>query len=155
MIANIKILRPDPQRFFNDVGESERQLFILDGDHLVEAGIEDSQALIDSYADSCDLNLLIERVSQGEYDLLCKTRGVFIDTTMFPSTVAEIRNSIRENRSMFDSLPDDVKSELKSFDKFAKMSDEDFASFIESHKVKPDPVNDNDTVIVGGEDNGI
>lgn len=140
MIANVKILKPDRERFYCSSGSKERELFVLDGECLVSAGVENTQAIIDSFADSCDLNLILERVALGEYDLLTKSRGLFIDTTQFPTLACDIKNNIRQNQLLFESLPDDIKSELKSYDNFSKMSDEKFAQFIEAHKVYDMPV---------------
>lgn len=141
MIANVKALRKEPKRFYCDSGSPERSLYVMDGDHLAEAGIENSQALINSYADSCDLNLIIEKVTQGEVDLLMKRTGVFIDTTQFPTMVCDLKNQIRENMAAFDALPDDIKVELGSYAKLGQMSDNKFKEFIENHKYV-EPIDD-------------
>ena len=127
-----------PEHFYCDSGSSERDLFVLVNDHLEPAGVEDTQALIDSYKDSCDLKLIIDRVNQGEYDLLIKKRGIFIDTTQFPTNVIEAQNMARQTRALYDSLDPEIKKEIGSFDKFSKWKDSDYTEFIERHRVVPE-----------------
>lgn len=128
-----------PQHFYADSGSPERELFIMDGDHLVTAGYEDTQALIDSYRDSTDLNVILSRITAEEYDRLVNSRRIFMDTTAFPQTLADIKNQYMDSVEMFNSLPDEVKSELGTLAKFSKMSDSDFQEFILKHSVSPIP----------------
>lgn len=141
MISNIKILRPEPQRFYHEAGSPDREMYILDGDHLIVAGIENSQAIIESYADSTDLNLILKRITDEEYERLINSRRVYMDTTAFPKTLSDIKNQYRDSVAMFDSLPEDVKKELGTLNKFSKMSDGEFEQFILNHiDVKADTV---------------
>lgn len=128
-----------PEHFYSPAGSDERELFIMDGDHLINAGLENSQAIIDSYRDSTDLNLLLERISEEEYDRLVSSRQVFMDTTAFPQTLADIKNQYNNSVVLFDSLPEDVKKELGTLNKFSKMTDSEFEQFILSHAKSSDP----------------
>ena len=123
-----------PEHFYCSSGSPIKDLYILDNDKLVHCGIENSQEIIDSFKDSTDIKLLISRIAEGEYDLLVKRQGYFIDTTLFPKSVVDAQNSIRMSKAMYDSLPEDIKTEIGSFSKFSKWSDSDFDSFIEKHK---------------------
>lgn len=132
-----------PEHFYCSSGSPDRTLYVLDGDTLIEAGVEDTQAIINSYKDSCDIKLLIERVTQGEYDLLMQRRGVYVDTTKFPTNIVEAQNMLRESKSQFEMLPDDIKKEVGGYEAFSKWSDDDYAAFIKNHQVvseAPKPV---------------
>lgn len=137
----------DDDRYVNNPGETEKTLYVLDRDHLIEAGKEDTVALINSYADSVDLVKIIDRVSQGEFELLSKRTGMYIDTTKFPTYVCDIANQVRDNKSAFDSLPDDIRKELGTFNQFANWTEDDFAKFVENHKVIPDVVSNESEVV--------
>lgn len=121
------------QHFYADPGSKERELFIMDGDHLINAGFEDTQALINSYRDSTDINLVLSRITEEEYDRIVNSRRVYMDTTSFPQTLADIKNQYRDSEFLYNGLPDDVKKELGSLSKFSKMSDDEFAEFIQKH----------------------
>lgn len=118
------------EHFYNDPGSPERELYILDGDHLIVTGVEDSQAIIDSFADSTDLNNILARITEEEYFSMVNSRRVFMDTTDFPQTLADIKNYERDIVAKFNGLPEDVKKELGSVSKLSKMSDEDFANYL-------------------------
>lgn len=129
------------EHFYCSSGSPDRTLYVLDDDILIEAGVEDTQAIINSYKDSCDIKLLIERVTQGEYDLLMQKRGVYIDTTKFPTNIVEAQNMLRDSKRAFELLPDDIKKEVGGYETFSNWTDDDYAKFIKNHQVKPsDPV---------------
>ena len=136
MIANIRILRPDRIRFYSNSGEVDRQLYIKKGDVIIEAGLEDTRGIINSFADQVDINVIMKRVAQGEYDLLTRRQGIFLDTTVIPTTLSEIKKTIDYQKGLYNSLPEEIKSSLGSFDKFYKMSDSKYDEFINS-LVKP------------------
>ena len=55
---------------------------------LVESGRTDIQALIDSYADSCDMSLILQRLSIGDTSVLNPKTPMFGDFTACPSSLA-------------------------------------------------------------------
>lgn len=140
----------DDGHFYNDPGETEKTLYVLDKDHLIEAGKEDTVGLIQSYADSVDIVKLVDRISQGEYELLAQRTGAYIDTTKFPTYVCEASNMARESKAMYDSLPDDIRKEIGTYNQFASWTDEDFIKFVENHRFVPDSVVESEV-----NDNGI
>lgn len=151
MRSNVYILRPVRERYYINSGSPDRDLYILDGDHLIKSGVENQQAIIDSYADSTDIQLIVKRITEEEYDRLVNSRKVYMDTTVMPQTIADIKNQYRESLSMFNDLPEVVKSDLGgSFSKFVKMSDKDFEKFIISHSVKEAPVSKESEVVENG-----
>lgn len=130
-----------PEHFYTPVGSSDRELYILDGDHLIVAGTEDSQSIINSYRESTDLNLILERMTEQEYQTLVNSRCVYMDTTQFPQTLADIKNDYNKSVAQFNSLPEEVQKELGgTLNKFSKMSDSEFEDFLISHSKPVDPV---------------
>jgi len=77
--------------------------------------------------------LILERISEQEYENLVNSRVVFMDTTVFPQTLADIKNDYNASVDKFNSLPEDVRKELGTLAKFSKMSDSDFENFVFSH----------------------
>lgn len=80
---------------------------------LEEAGKIDFQGMIQSYAESCDMNIIINRIMNGEVDLLDKRHGIFGDMTEMPKTYAEMLQLQIDAKNSFDNLPVEIK---KKFD---------------------------------------
>lgn len=76
---------------------------------LVEAGVENFQEYIDSFRDSCDIQLIIKRVEQGDLTVLNKAVGFYGDVTKLPKTYAELLQLQIDSKKAFDSLPIEVK----------------------------------------------
>lgn len=107
----------DP-KFVSDPGTKFHKLYapkvgkdgVID---LVESGVEDTDALIQSYAESTDLNVILSRVANGETELLHQRNGIFGDFTGMPKTYAEALQLHIDSNRLFASLPDEVR---KKFD---------------------------------------
>lgn len=82
---------------------------------LVEAGRTDIQAVIDSYADSCDMSLILQRLSIGDTSVLNSKTPMFGDFTAFPSTLAGILNLKLEAQRVFDKLDPAVRDQFSDF----------------------------------------
>lgn len=103
------------QRIFSNGGSSEHVLYspVLDENghlELEESGVENIYDMIQSYKDSCDINLLVKRFASGEVDVLEKRQGQYLDATQFPSTYAEMLNSVIDGEKRFYDLPVDVRA---------------------------------------------
>lgn len=129
-----------PEHFYISSGDSIRELFVLNDTLLVKAGEEDLNARIQSFADSTDLNNIVSRIAAGEVELLYQRTGAYIDTTIFPTTVADLNSQLKSIQRQYNSLPDDIKSEIGSFSKFSKWTSKDFDSFVAKHTVVPEVV---------------
>lgn len=85
---------------------------VVDSDgsvHLVESGKENSDDIIQSFADSCDLNVIIQRFLNGDLTALNKTVGTYGDFTGMPKTYAEALQMKIDSERLFDSLPVEYK----------------------------------------------
>ncbi len=93
------------------------QPIIEDGSiHLVEAGRTDIQAVIDSYADCCDMHLILQRLSMGDTSVLNPKIPMFGDFTACPSTLAGILNLKLEAQRVYDHLEPAVREQFEDFD---------------------------------------
>lgn len=66
---------------------------------------------IQSYRDSCDINIIMCRVQNGEPDLLSKVQGAYGDFTEFPTSYADMLNRVRDAEEIFERLPLAVRAE--------------------------------------------
>lgn len=95
---------------------------------LVEEGTENLYDFIQSFADSCDIHVLLKRYSNGEVDVLSKVQGMYGDFTEFPTTYAELLNTVNRGEAMFNEFPVDVRAKFNhNFAEFmASLSDGSF-----------------------------
>ncbi len=82
---------------------------------LVECGRTDIQKVIDSYADSCDMSLILQRLSIGDTSVLNPKTPMFGDFTSLPSTLAGILNLKLEAQRVFDKLDPAVRDQFTDF----------------------------------------
>ncbi len=116
---------------FNENGQME----------LVENGEEDLYQYIQSHADSVDINVLLKRFANGEYDVLSRVQGAFGDFTGLPTTYADLLNSVNQGHELFDSLPVEVRARFHhNFAEFmAAMDRPDFLELIGVKPAEPAP----------------
>lgn len=77
---------------------------------LCEKGKESLYDFIQSFRDSCDINVLVARFANGDVEALSKVQGAYGDFTRFPKTYAELLNRVNEGRMMFDDLPLEIRA---------------------------------------------
>lgn len=135
-------------RFIQNAGNPIHQLYKgqVDEDgviRLVEAGVVNLYDEIQSHKDSCDINVLLKRYSNGEADILSQVQGVFADAVGMPKTYAELLNSVLQGEEMFNRLPVETKEKFGfSFSQFmASMDnlDEFYKKLGVTEKVTPEP----------------
>lgn len=79
---------------------------------LVESGKENTDDIIQSYTESCDIVTILARACNGEPELLNQRQGTFGDFTQMPKTFAEVLQLQIDSNRLFDSLPGDVKDKF-------------------------------------------
>lgn len=79
---------------------------------LVESGKEDTDAIIQSYAPYCDINIIMANAMQGDLSGLNRVRGTFGDFTDMPKTYAEFLQLQIDSNKMFEKLPPDIKKQF-------------------------------------------
>lgn len=88
-------------------------------EELVQTGKENYQEFIQSFAESCDLSVIIARVNAGEVDLLSSRLGSYGDFRNLPQTKAEMLQSVIDSKKIWDSLTDQQRGEFEDFNDFA------------------------------------
>lgn len=90
---------------------------------LEESGRENIYDQIQSYAESCDIHVLMNRYLNGDVSALSKAQGQFLDVTNFPKTYADMLNFVNDMEKQFMSLPAQVRSEFgNSFSEYLAAS---------------------------------
>lgn len=79
---------------------------------LVEAGKENIQEYIQSFADSTDINNIMTRLANGDVSVLNKSVPQFGDFTGMPSNLAEFMQLEIDCKNLFDSLPIETKKQF-------------------------------------------
>lgn len=75
---------------------------------------DDLYSYIQSFADSCDINVLIARFKAGDENALNQKLASFIDATNIPNNYAELLNMINDSTMLFDSLPSEIKKNFNN-----------------------------------------
>lgn len=135
-------------RTYSAVGSPDKVLYSAkyrdDGTiELSEKGKESLYDFIQSFRDSCDINLLVARFSNGDIDALSQVQGAYGDFTRFPKTYAELLNCVNDGRLMFSELPLEIRAKFnQDFAQFmAAMDKPDFWELL-----KPAPVEEESEV---------
>ena len=97
----------DPGNKLHPVRHGELQ---TDGSiKLVIDRIEDTDELIQSFADSTMIENIMARISAGQTELLSQKQGFYMDTVGLPSTYADVLNLVIKGQEAFDKLPVEIK----------------------------------------------
>ena len=103
---------------------------------LEETGQENVYDLIQSYADSCDIHVLMKRFQGGDPTALSARQGFYGDVLDFPKTYAEALNHMHEMEERFMELPVEIRAKFNhSFQEFLACSGE--PDFMEKLGVTP------------------
>lgn len=79
---------------------------------VYENGQENLYEQIQSYADSCNINLLVKRFEQGDINALNQRKAEFMDLTEMPNDYFEMVNKVNEFSRTFESLPVSIKEKF-------------------------------------------
>lgn len=125
---------PVGSRYYNE----GRVIFDPDGNMHLETGKERDRFIeIQSYKDSCDVNLMIKRYENGDQTALLRSNtGVYCDISSMPKNVHDAVKLSRSVETLYNSLGDDVKKIYPSVNDFtaAFSSNDNFISFVENSK---------------------
>lgn len=76
---------------------------------LEEVGKENLDDYIQSFAESCDIHVIMSRYANGETDVLSKVQGAYGDFTGMPTSLADMLNRVIAGENAFNQLPANVK----------------------------------------------
>lgn len=142
MMSNFRTFYSQQRRVLAPVGSRIKIKYVAEmtengSYHLVEAGQEDLYEYIQSFRDSCDINVLIARFASGETDVFSKAQGFFADVSNLPDNMHEIFNIVNQGRDVFSKLPVEVKEQYNnSFEDW--LLNFDFNAAMEEMKPEPD-----------------
>lgn len=80
--------------------------------HLEPTKKSNAYMEIQAHADSCDLNIIMQRYLRGEVDVLQQVQGYYGDVSNIPSNYAEILNETIRGESLFRSLAPDIRAKF-------------------------------------------
>lgn len=77
---------------------------------LEVSGRVDTYAEIQSFADSVDINLILERFANGDVDAINRRTGQYLDLTGMPKDIFQVFQLVADATDYFEHLPADFKS---------------------------------------------
>lgn len=107
------------QKFVSCSGDRYRPVFtpeVMDDGQidLVQTGVEDIQQYIDSFKDSCDISVMVQRFLAGDETALRNGNPVFMDILGAPKTLAEAYQLNFRAEAAFNNLPVDVREKFNN-----------------------------------------
>ena len=69
--------------------------------------------LIQSHREECEIENIIRRAVEGDYNALNAVNGVFEDITNCPASIAEAQQYIIDAKEEFEKLPKDIKAKFE------------------------------------------
>lgn len=105
---------------------------------LTKVGTSNLYELIQSYADSCDMALLISRYVQGDTTALNRVQALYGDFTDAPKSYADAMALFDRVSADFASLPVDIKAQFNN-DPTEFVASLGSPEFFEKMAVKPQP----------------
>lgn len=79
---------------------------------LAVVGQTDTYAYIQSFAQSTDINYILDRFARGDESALSKIQGVYGDFTNVPKTLAELSQRALDAENIFNALPLDTRAQF-------------------------------------------
>ena len=115
----------EPIEQFSDAGnKTERVIKMSDPNGSIyeikeSDEIIDIQAHINSFRDSCDINLLVARFKGGDISAININKSLSGgDISNIPQNVHELNDRIRSGNEIFESMPDDIKTKFNNASDF-------------------------------------
>ena len=84
--------------------------------YLAQVGSFDQYAFIQSFAASCDINEIVRRATPEQ--MAAFKIGTYGDVSNLPKTLADSYKLLSYVESIYNQLPDDVKSQYKDYPEF-------------------------------------
>lgn len=87
---------------------------LKDGRRILKRDREvDIYNLIQSHREECEIENIIRRAVEGDYNALNAINGTYADITNCPSSIAEAQQYIINAKNEFEKLPKDIKSKFE------------------------------------------
>ncbi len=107
-----------------DPGSREKVLYTPSFDEfghmeLKESGKENLYDYIQSHKESCDIHVILARFVNGDTSALARRQMFYADLTEFPTTYADVVNTMHGAEDYFTHLPVEVRAKFgHDFNKF-------------------------------------
>lgn len=103
-------------------------------------GQDDVYERIQSFAESCDINVILKRFQKGDSSVLSQVQGFYADVTGAPKTYAQMLQAVIDGQDMFSKLPADLRAEFGNdfYRFFSTMDSQEWQRKVAAH-VKPVP----------------
>lgn len=87
---------------------------LKDGRRILKRDREvDIYNLIQSHREECEIENIIRRAVEGDYNALNAINGTYADITNCPSSIAEAQQYIINAKEEFEKLPKDIKAKFE------------------------------------------
>lgn len=106
---------------------------------LVVTGKVDTYAKIQTYKESCDIHVILERFVNGDESALSVNTPSFGDFTDYPTTYAEMLQRVNDAESLFGQLPLDIRKEFNhnAGEFFASIGSEKYNNVMQEYYKPP------------------
>lgn len=109
---------------------------------LEVVGTTDIRSIIDSFRESCDLNVILARYANGDISALSQRQGTYFDATEMPKSYAEMLQTVITAETEFNKLPLAVRERFdNSFHRWLSLMDrpDEFNRLMSLNDDKPNP----------------
>lgn len=111
------MIRIIKERFISNAGNPIHRLYkpIVDKNGFIdlkEDGFENTDEIIQSHAESCDIQIILNKAQYGDLSGLNAVKGIFGDFTEMPKSYAEFLQLKIDSTIMFNKLPADVRAKF-------------------------------------------
>lgn len=146
-MMKFRTMYDDFERIYSNPGSPEEPIYspVVDDNGCISlevVGTMDIASYIDSFRESCDLNVILSRYANGDVTALSQRQGTFFDATGMPSTYAEMLQTVITAETEFNKLPLAVRERFdNSFHKWLSLMDrpDEFNRLMSLNDDKPDP----------------
>lgn len=104
----------EKEKIFTKHGDRFAPVYTLksaDTLELEETGQKDIYSEIQSHAESVDIKNIMLRYQLGDESVMDKKKGMFIDITMMPKSLAEYQDLAMRAEQQFNGLPSEIRAE--------------------------------------------
>lgn len=123
-MPNVRFIHASGARVHAPCGSRKRDLleriFDCGTPCIRKVGETDLQDFIDSFADECDINRIIQRYAAGDVSVLQRVQGVYADYAGTPDNLTAALEVVKEVRDIYESADDAVKAAFPSLGEFLK-----------------------------------
>lgn len=107
------------EHFYMPTGDGTEPDFVENEKHDLEfVGKINVYERIQADKANGDINILIQRFKNGEIDVFNQVEGAYIDTTLFPESLAELHERVDDAHTLFEMLDPEIKAKFKDAEEF-------------------------------------